>query len=178
MPQITSVTSESLQATVRRLLPSQVGFGEDLQAQNVIVPIIDLTPTAEGSVLRSDLQSAFNLTDNTAFAANNSTEDIASTAGFWKIVCSCSLRIISATDSICGIQITDGVTTKNILRFAADAKADGGTVSYTQNLVVFLNSGDTLRAFSNNSANFLDGSARQIADISGNLINPTGYTGE
>ena len=121
MPQITSVTSESLQATVRRLLPSQVGFGEDLQA--------------------GALQ-------------------------------------ISYTDSICGIQITDGVTTKNILRFAADAKADGGTVSYTQNLVVFLNSGDTLRAFSNNAANFLDGSARQIADISGNLINPTGYTGE
>lgn len=178
MAQITSVTSESLQATVRRLLPSQQGFGEDLQAQNVIVPIIDLTPTAEGSVLRQDLQSAFNLTDNTVFEANSSTETVASTAGFWKIVCSCTLRIISAGDSACGIQVTDGVTTKNILKFAADAKADGGTVAFTQNLVVFLDSGDTLQVFSNNTANFINGSARQIADISGNLINPTGYTGE
>jgi hypothetical protein len=40
MAQIKSVVSESLQATIRRLLPSQSGFTEDLQAQNVIVPVI------------------------------------------------------------------------------------------------------------------------------------------
>ena len=38
MPQITPITSEALQAKIRQLLPSQIGFGEDLQAQNVIVP--------------------------------------------------------------------------------------------------------------------------------------------
>ena len=49
MAEITSVTSEALQRKVRELLPSQRGFGEDLQAQNVIVPIVDLTRSAEGS---------------------------------------------------------------------------------------------------------------------------------
>ena len=32
MPEITTITSESLQAEVRRLLPSQRGFGSDLEA--------------------------------------------------------------------------------------------------------------------------------------------------
>ena len=48
MAQLISITSEALQATIRRLLPSQQGFGEDLQASNVITPVIDVTPTAEG----------------------------------------------------------------------------------------------------------------------------------
>jgi len=58
LPQIIRLTSEALQASIRRLLPSQQGFGLDLEATNVITPIIDLTPTAEGSELRQDLQSA------------------------------------------------------------------------------------------------------------------------
>ena len=55
MAQLISITSEALQATVRRLLPSQQGFGEDLQATTVVTPIIDLTPSAEGSETRQDL---------------------------------------------------------------------------------------------------------------------------
>ena len=73
MAQITTVTSEALQATLRRLLPSQQGFGEDLQASNVITPIIDLTPSAEGSILPDYLQTALTLTDATVFASNNNT---------------------------------------------------------------------------------------------------------
>ena len=73
MAQITSVTSEALQATIRRLLPSQQGFGEDLQASNVIFPIIDLTPTAEGSVLGTNLQTAIAFGSITSINANSST---------------------------------------------------------------------------------------------------------
>ena len=57
-PQITSVTSESLQAQIRALLPSQEGFGTDLMAQNVIVPVIDLTAAAEGSTVPQYLQNS------------------------------------------------------------------------------------------------------------------------
>ena len=49
-PEIITVNSEALEATVRDLLPSQNGFGSELQASNIITPIIDLTPTAEGSI--------------------------------------------------------------------------------------------------------------------------------
>ena len=55
VPEIITVNSEALQATVRNLLPSQNGFGSELQASNIITPVIDLTPSAEGTVLRQDL---------------------------------------------------------------------------------------------------------------------------
>ena len=77
MAQLIRITSEALQATVRRLLPSQQGFGEDLEASNVIQPIIDLTPTAEGNQLPFNLASAINFTDTTAISANSSTQTLA-----------------------------------------------------------------------------------------------------
>ena len=86
MAQITSITSEALQATIRRLLPSQQGFGEDLQATNVITPIIDLTPSAEGSEIRADLQRSFSFGSITSFGAKNQTAVIASTPGFYRTV--------------------------------------------------------------------------------------------
>ena len=46
VPEIITVNSEALQTTIRDLLPSQNGFGSELQASNVITPIIDLTATA------------------------------------------------------------------------------------------------------------------------------------
>ena len=58
MPQIIDITSEAIQATIRRLLPSQKGFGVDMQASNVITPIIDVTRTADGTQLPAELQYA------------------------------------------------------------------------------------------------------------------------
>ena len=84
-PQITSVTSEALQAQLRNLLPSQEGFGTDLMAQNVIVPIIDLTRAAEGSSVPQNLQTSLAFGSQTAFSANNSTVVIANTAGFYRV---------------------------------------------------------------------------------------------
>ena len=92
MAQITKVTSEALQSTIRRLLPSQQGFGEDLQASNVITPIIDLTETAEGSTLPSYLQTALTLTDATTFDVNNGSSTIINTPGFWQINASFTTR--------------------------------------------------------------------------------------
>ena len=84
MAQIASVVSEALQAKIRSLLPSQQGFTEDLQAQNVIVPIIDLTETASGSLLREDLQRAwdFGTGYDQCFIG---TTTLVNTTGFWKV---------------------------------------------------------------------------------------------
>ena len=88
MPEITTITSESLQAEVRRLLPSQRGFGSDLEAQNVIVPIVDLTPTAEGSALREDLQTASNFGNCVAASRTTAgTSNVFTSPGFYKYQC-------------------------------------------------------------------------------------------
>ena len=80
-PDITSVTSEALQLKIRQLLPSQTGFGSDLMAQNIIVPIIDLTATAEGSDVRSDLQSAMSFGGITDFNVRNATTTLITNPG-------------------------------------------------------------------------------------------------
>ena len=48
------INSETLETKVRQLLPSQggAGAGFDLSATTQIVPIIDLTESAEGSNIR------------------------------------------------------------------------------------------------------------------------------
>ncbi len=108
MSQIISITSEALQATIRRLLPSQQGFGEDLQASNVILPVIDLTPTAEGSALPTDLARALALDSQTSFRVTNTSTSIVSTPGFHRV------NGVSFLGSDAGprnrFQITDGLS--------------------------------------------------------------------
>ena len=54
------INSQTLETKVRQLLPSQggAGAGFDLSASTQIIPVIDVTESAEGSVLRADLQTA------------------------------------------------------------------------------------------------------------------------
>ena len=177
MAEITNVTSESLQAKIRQLLPSQQGFGEDLQAQNVIVPIIDLTETAEGSILRSDLQTALN-TSNVVVAVDNSSATIANTPGFYRVDYVANLHIGNSSSGIVKLQINDGSSNTQIWRYTfntINAVANGVIAGH---LIVFLRSGDTLLSNSDTTDATLTTSTRQIADISGNLINPTGFTSE
>lgn len=177
MAQITNVTSESLQAKIRQLLPSQQGFGEDLQAQNVIVPVIDLTETAEGSVLRSDLQTALN-TSNSVQVADNSQATLASTAGFYKIDYVANLHIGNSSSGKVELFINDGLSSFVIWRYQFNTVNAVASNAVAGTLIVFLRSGDTLKSNSSVTDATITTSTRQIADISGNLINPTGFTSE
>lgn len=176
MAQITSVTSEALQSTIRKLLPSQQGFGEDLQASNVITPIIDLTQTAEGSSLPNYLQTALSLTDATTFSVNNGSNAIINTAGFWQINANFTSRASTSGNDIGDIRLSDGTTTKNVIRYQTDAVSTGGLTSQYIVVVICLSAGETITIVSNSDRMFVDGSARQIATLDGTLVNPTGFT--
>ena len=110
MAQLINITSEALQATIRRLLPSQQGFGEDLQATNVVTPIIDLTPTAEGSSVPQYLQTAVSFEDATAFSISNTTTDIVTTPGFYRIFGCATMTQTSSSGQTCDFGTTDGAT--------------------------------------------------------------------
>ena len=175
-PQITSVTSEALQVQIRNLLPSQEGFGTDLMAQNVIVPVIDLTAAAEGSSTSLTLQEAFSFADITSVQAENNTQVIANTAGFWRLNVSASIRTVSGTDVQCSITMTDGATTKTLWSCRVDPST-GQTYTHPQRtFTVFLNSGESISAVSNVANAFIRVSTRQIADVNGTLKNPAGFT--
>ena len=177
MSQIISITSEALQATIRRLLPSQQGFGEDLQASNVILPVIDLTPTAEGSILPGYLQTALAKDSQTSFNVEATTSNVITTPGFWRIIGYGMATIASGTQRESKWQITDGLSTDDIQIYFNRAALNDQPVNFVYDFNIFLNSGETLVANAG-SGTVLSGSVRQVADITGNLINPAGFTSE
>jgi hypothetical protein len=161
------INSQSLQNKVRQLLPSQggLGQGQDLTATTQIVPIIDLTETAEGSDVRPDLQTALSFGSTTAFSVNNTTTTVISNTGYYRIFGSCR-----ATGSGAGeIQATDGATTKTLIKFP-------GTTSTVQVLQfdfnVFVAAGESIVVTTNNTAVDFNGVTRQIATIDGTLVDP------
>jgi len=177
MAQITSVTSESLQAKIRELLPSQQGFGEDLQASNVIMPIIDLTAAAEGSSVPEYQQQALAFGSQTTFQVNNTTTTLANTAGFWRLVGTLLSDANSPVASTVGsLQLSDGLSTKTILESrnrATTANIIPTIVPF--DLIVFLNTGESVSAVAAATA-LITGSYRQVADVNGTVVNPSGFT--
>lgn len=178
MAQLINITSEALQATIRRLLPSQQGFGEDLQASNVITPIIDLTPTAEGSEVRADLQTALAFGSQTAFGVSNANTTIVNTTGFYRVFATINARTLTGAGQEANFNLSDGVSTKKILIATYPATNTESHDTEIVDFVVFLAAGETLQAQTSNTATSIEGSTRQIADVNGNLVNPSGFTAQ
>ena len=169
MAEITPITSEALQQQIRLLLPSQRGFGEDLQATNVITPIIDLTPVAEGSQLRSDLQTAIAYGSQTAFSSTNGNMDIANISGFYRVVGTSICN--AAAENYIGM--TDSTTEIKVWSHFGEA---AGLTMTEFDLVFFLDVGIRLRSVSGSASTNIRGSIRQIADANGTLIQPSGFS--
>ena len=176
VPEIITVNSEELQTLIRDLLPSQNGFGSELQATNVITPIIDLTATAEGSALRSDLQTAIAFGSQTAFEASNTTTTVVNSPGWYRVVGTSYGWYGGSTGfNTNEFIMTDGLSSKrvwahNIYGNAANPGYSGVNID----LVFAVATGITLQAKTDNVAFFIEGSVRQIADADGNLVNPSG----
>ena len=83
--EVKSITSESLEAAYRALTPSQSGFTQDLMASNTIIPVLDLTSSAEGTTVGENLQTALAFGSQTAFNVINTTTTLANTTGFWRV---------------------------------------------------------------------------------------------
>ena len=176
MAQVTSVTSEQLQAKIRQLLPSQQGFGEDLQASNVIMPVIDLTAAAEGSSTPELLQTAIAFGSQTAFSVANTTTVLVNTTGFYRIFGTSSVRTGSSGSGINSFTMTDGATIKTVWGHNQNSVSGERLTVIQFDFVVFLSSGDSISAVSPNANSRLIGSSRQIADVNGTLTNPSGFT--
>ena len=177
MAQIRSVVSESLEAQIRTLLPSQPGFTEDLQASNVIMPVVDITSAAEGSSVPEYLQTAWD--DSTSLTqVNNQTVTVVSTTGFYKVDLHLMYNPSASLTPAATIQINDGTATRIKVwqaSFAITGVASA-TVTNEDSFIVFLRAGRTLEAFSNATSVVMNVWTRQVADVNGNLVNPLGFT--
>ena len=174
-PEIITVNSEALQTQIRDLLPSQNGFGSELQASNVITPIIDLTAAAEGSGLSTNLQTALAFGSNTAFSVSNTTTSLISSPGFYRLVGVSSIEQDSGTRSNI-FRMSDGISTKDIWSHIVPGSTSADSFSNIQfDLVVWLRAGDSISAVSSSAVTRIAGSHRQIATGDGTLVQPVGF---
>jgi hypothetical protein len=174
-PQITSVTSESLQAQVRTLLPSQEGFGTDLMAQNVIVPIIDLTAAATGSTTPLYQQQAISFDNSTAFNIQATTTTLANTPGFWRFYGLSNLRG-GNSPSLSYFQMTDGLSIKIFWEHYINTSTTTTFDAKQFDFIVYLQAGESVDGRSVVTGSPLDGIYYQVADVNGVVNLPAGFT--
>ena len=170
------IKSELIETKINQLLPSQGGFqpGVDFSASTMVIPIIDLTETAEGSSLRQDLQTSYSLGSVTSFDLNNTTSTLINNVGYFKVQGTFSTRDDTATgaDFFGTLQFTDGTTTKILSKYFIFDSGTAQTTVYPFDFNVFIDAGESLTATTNSSFVICAGVTRQIADSAGNLVNP------
>ena len=159
------INSQELENKIRQLLPSQggAGAGFDLSASTQIVPIIDLTESAEGSNVRADLQTSLSFNTASAFSVANATDTVLiNNTGFYRVFGSVSCE---ATGS-CNFELDDTVTSKRIFNFNAFGT---NALENIYDFNVFIEAGQRLLGTAS-AGGALRGVTRQIADIDGNLV--------
>ena len=175
MSQEFTIKSEKIESKINQLLPSQGGFGAgvDISASTMVIPIVDLTETAAGSSLRVDLQTSLGFGTNFT-NVNNTTSTLVTTTGFYRVFGTSVRGNVSPSTSL--IFIDDGTTQKTV--FSNSYTTNSTTVPPSTTVfdfIVYLRSGDSLKATSSSNLNDINVTTRQIADLQGNLVNPLGF---
>jgi len=172
MAQEFTINSTAIENKINQLLPSQGGFGAgiDFSASTMVIPIVDLTESAEGSSVRQDLQTAFSFNNISQNFVSGSTSALINTTGYWRLFG--NSNIVLGTSSIGNqIVISDGVSNKNL--FQHECAGGSSTVSISSlnfDFVCFVDAGDSISALTSSSKGNIAIAYRQIADISGNLV--------
>ena len=167
-----TIKSQNIENKINQLLPSQGGFqpGIDFSASTMVVPVVDLTETAEGSVLREDLQTAYSF-DITANTVSNGTVTVINTPGFYQ--CYASAGVMNAGgNNDQRIEIFDGTTAKTLIDFDVIANVNTSEGTFQQ-FKVCIGAGESVRVVSDQTNSPIHFVSRQIATITGVLVNPT-----
>jgi len=169
-----TIKSPNIEDKINQLLPSQGGFqaGVDFSASTMVIPVVDLTETAEGSSKRADLQLALSHNTATTYEITNTTTTLVTTTGYWRII-GVSYCLFNNTNTKNSVILSDGTTDKEVWahRTRNGTTASGDSTNECD-LIVFLSAGDSLKVSSTSANGQFLGSVRQVADISGNLIDP------
>lgn len=176
------VTDEALEKRFRDTFKSQGGaeLVDDLYASGVIIPVVDFTQAAEGSQLPTNLQTAWDFSTGNNVLSNTAGTTIISNPGFWQV----DVQLVTADFQLAAggvlasLYIDSGITTKVIWSVPASpttgAATQGGISE--EKMTVFLRSGDSLVATARTTNEGLSVWYRQIATVTGDLVNPFGFT--
>lgn len=164
--------SENFQRSFRNTFPSQTSTGRDLHVSDVVIPVVDFTPTTATTSLPFELLTAQN--PNTTYTSVSSAGvivDISATAGFYKLY-SGVISDASFGFSQLFLEDTSGTQSVQFLRTSA-----GNVVQKTDFLFIPLDSTLKSNTYAGAGASTfrLDILLTSIADVNGNLIQPSGY---
>ena len=174
--QTKTITSETLEAAYRALTPSQNGFTEDLMASNTIIPVLDLTSNAAGTNVPEYQAQALAYGNATAFQVASADVDVATTPGFYRLTGTGMVVSNTGSNQSVIISITDGVTPKTLWKlFVPSGLGVNSFFSLNFDYVIFVASGITLNVLATSTSSAA-GSIRQVADVNGTIVNPTGFT--
>ena len=170
-----TINSSAIETKINQLLPSQGGFapGVDFSASTMVIPIVDLTESAEGSQLRQDLQTSLSLNSITSFNVSNTTSTLINNTGYFRVFGIFSSTLATSAAKNGNFSLTDGTTTKIIQQYIVDPTSGDNFYNDAFDFIVFLQAGDSLTATSSIAELHLTGCTRQIATLSGNLVNPS-----
>lgn len=173
------IVNPTLEQQVATLLPSVAGYGGNLRSTNTIIPIVDLTTAAEGSTLPEALNNAWDFA--TAFTStNNTTNDIITNTGFYKVAYQYRDENVTnnAVTILARLYIDDGSSEATIWQMSSVNSTSANETVATQNgeLYVFLNSGQTLKAFTSSTRSVLNVSSRQVASKDGTTTQPLNFS--
>ena len=173
----TPFVSEDFQRAFRNQFPSQVSSGRDLHVSDVVVPVVDFTPTASGASLPLNLRFAINNSVTKITAQSSATADFITTTGFYKVYFSFINENDGSDLSFSFNEIATG-TSKTVYTVRSGA-ASGQSDTYNQEYIIYIPAGFKVKySFSEGTG----ATARadmfyyQIADVNGNLTNPFGYS--
>ena len=107
MAQEFTIKSQAIEDKINQLLPSQGGFqpGVDFSASTMVIPIVDLTESAEGSSLRQDLQTSLSL-NNTVYSVVNASSTVLNTTGYYRFTGVASLLQTNTTMQVQSVLLT------------------------------------------------------------------------
>jgi hypothetical protein len=167
------INSPNIEDKINQLLPSQGGFGAgvDFSASTMVIPVVNITEAAEGSTLREDLQSCLSFTTANAFDVNNTTTTVINTTGYWRCVGGITLLIGNGGSQRTNFIINDGTSDKIVSALSTNGSTQKAIASELFDFTFKLEAGHVFKITCTGDV-VCRGSIRQIADLSGNLINP------
>ena len=170
MAQEFRINSANIESKINQLLPSQGGQGAgiDFSASTMVIPIVDLTETAEGSNIREDLQTSLSFTSVTPFSVTNASNTVViNTTGYYRVFG----NSFAYADGTASCNLFDGATSKTILSFRGVSGADDHeTIPF--DFIVFIEAGNSFRCTSGSANATISGVTRQIATVTGDLVDP------
>lgn len=169
------IKNSNLESKVRELLPSQGGLGAgfDLSASTQIIPIVDLTESAEGSQVRADLQTALSFNDVTAFDHSGAQTTLVNNTGYYRVFGNVSAISTSSATKNGRFELNNGVTDRQIVEYKMNTNSNTTNVMIPFDFIVFLPAGHSLIASTTDSNIVLAGCTKQIADVNGVLTQPS-----